>query len=149
MIHSTFEYVHYPVQVCFDKMNEGSFKAALWYIGGAVAYVVNLALIPVTIVVDVIRGVAMAVFALFSNDSPHSVGSILWKFVVISPLQQLTTLGVNALFVLPFALLGVSPLAVLAWPLIKKTAEFAVGLFPAPLSPSDFSIFHSHALLFA
>ena len=128
---SAFSYAHWPVDFCHKEMDAASkrpnpFTSVFWYVGGAACFALNTALIPLTICIDIVRGVALFFFA-FLNTKPEEAVDMFLNFVVISPPQQLLALKVTLLSILPFSLIGITPLSTLTWPLSKELSKLAVS----------------------
>lgn len=70
-------------------------------IGAQIAYPILLAATPITMVMDIVAGVAESTLRLFQGRAAE-IPSILHKKVIASPVQHLTFLTVNLLLVLIF-----------------------------------------------
>jgi hypothetical protein len=71
-----------------DWMEMGTFKVALWAITYFAAMTLNVMLLPVTIVADIVAGIAESTFVAMT-DSASGSNEILYNKLFLSPVQQI------------------------------------------------------------
>lgn len=120
------------------------------YLGGIVALPITICLTPLTLLADVIIGIAECVFCIYKGLGKEDLSIIAHRKLIISPCQHLTFclgaiagLGVAQLFVSFYAL---NPrlsfkCSLLFWTMGYACGQTAVGLLPKSLNHQSLNIF--------
>lgn len=135
MLPSAFQIINFPVNRSFELVKSGGCKAFAGYLFGVIALPLNIALTPVTIIADVIIGLAEALFAYTRNNPTCSAGDIAWKKIIASPTQQITYFFVTTLCYIPV-------ITLLFWGVVEGFAEAVVSSLPDTLNHNQLNIFY-------
>lgn len=124
------------------------------YLGGIIALPLTLASIPVTIVADVVIGLAECSFCYYHGLSGNDIKKIAHRKFIASPLQQLVfcSAAISTMAVANFIFLGGCFLSIsnpylvpfvlsIFWTIGYAFGQAAVGKLPSHLNHQSFNIF--------
>ncbi len=114
------------------------------YLGGMIALPVTLCLTPITLLADIVVGVAEILFCIYHGANKEDLYVIAHRKFAISPCQHLTFclgaiagLGISSFFVGSFTFGG----ALIFWSLGYALGQKATSMLPESLNDSSFNIF--------
>ncbi|MGR3951507.1 MAG: hypothetical protein QRY74_01085 [Chlamydia sp.] len=131
--HSTAIFSDLPVKVADFLLSSKELDLKIvGYIIGLVAVPISIAFTPITIVADIIVGIAEAVLLIKNHASDSTIANHAFQKIIINPFHQVLSSAVRYILFLPCPLL---------WPLAYRASKEIIHLLSSPLQSNMTSIF--------
>lgn len=152
MLPSAAQLTEWPLHMAWEKgcRSENDLYKAIGVLSGALVFPISVACTPLTILADMITGVAEAIFMAYKGAERKDIQELLFKKIVVSPVQQVVNTVSQIFFPCMIAFVGLAfPVALpfivvalpLGWSVWKMFGEIGVSSLPDSLNNKRWNIF--------